>query len=77
MRRHVKTAALIKLQALQQQAPQLKDQSTDHPGQERRIASGKEGPAPGSCLALNGGHGRYAGEIEQDEEQEAIGRERR
>ncbi len=65
------------IEASCQEASHLIDKGGDHPCHDGGVDGGEGGPAPGARLVLDGHNGGYAGEIEQDEEQIAIGREGR
>ena len=52
------------------------DEGADNPGEDGGIDGGYGGPAPGAGLVLDGRDGGDAGEIDEDEEQEAVGGQR-
>ena len=58
---------------LYKQASYLEDQCWYYPCQERGVAGGKACPFPTARFALDGGYRGNAREVEQYEEEEAIG----
>ena len=54
----------------------MEDESRYYPCQERGVAGGKACPFPTARFALDGGYRGDAREVEQYEEEEAIGGER-
>ena len=55
----------------------LVDGSTDYPGDDGGVDGCEGCPTPRTCLVLDGDDGGDAGEIQQDEQQVAIGRKGR